>query len=79
MEFILNQFVKKSSSRSSGRGPRLGAKRLIRKTVHATTIKKSKRKVGATIARSARYVTKFALGSALGLGKLATLILVGKL
>jgi hypothetical protein len=79
MEFILNQFVKKSSSRSGGRGPRLGAKRLIKKTVHASTIKKSKRKVGATIARSARYVTKLALGSALGLGKLATLILVGKL
>ena len=79
MEFILNQFVKKSSSRGGGHSPRLGTKRLIKKTVHAGTVKKSKRKVGATIVRSARYVTKLALGSALGLGKLATLILVGKL
>jgi hypothetical protein len=79
MEFILNQFVKKSSSRGGGHSPRLGTKRLIKKTVHAGAIKKSKRKIGTTIVRGARFVTKLALGSALGLGKLASLILIGKL
>jgi hypothetical protein len=79
MELILNQFVKKAATKSRQSSPKLGAKRLIRKTVGLGVAKKSQRSLGKTIASTTRPVTKLMLRAAKGLGRLATFILIGRL
>ena len=79
MELILNQFVKKVATKSRQSSPKLGAKRLIRKTVGLGVAKKSQRSLGKTIASTTRPATKLMLRAAKGLGRLATFILIGRL
>jgi hypothetical protein len=79
MELILNQFVKKAATKSRQSSPKLGAKRLIRKTVGLGVAKKSQRSLGKTIASTTRPATKLVLRAAKGLGRLATFILIGRL
>lgn len=83
MEFILNQFVKKSSSKSNRPNARLGAKRLIRKNVEVgvetVPIKRPRKRLGSAVARGVRLATRLTVGASVGLGKLATLILIGRL
>ena len=79
MEFILNQFGKKAASKSRRSSPKLGAKRLIKKSVGVGVAKASGHSLGKTITRGARPVTRLMFGEAKGLGKLATLILIGRL
>ncbi len=79
MELILNQFVKKTSSTSGQSISKLGAKRLIKRSVGLGVGKKSRPSLGKTIVRGARPVTKLIYGAAKGLGRLATLILIGRL
>lgn len=79
MELILNQFVKKTSSTGRQSSPKLGAKRLIRRTVGLGVSKKSRSSLGKTIVRSARPVTKLIYSAAKGLGRMATFILIGRL
>ncbi len=87
MEFILNQFVKKSSSKSNRPNARLGAKRLIRKNVEVgvetiprkRAIKRPRKRLGSAVARGVRLATRLTVGASVGLGKLATLILIGRL
>jgi hypothetical protein len=78
MELILNQFVKKAATKSRQSSPKLGAKRLIRRTVGLGVAKKSQRSLGKTIASTTRPATKLMLRAAKGLG-LATFILIGRL
>ena len=79
MELILNQFVKKVATKSRQSSPKLGAKRLIRRTVGLGVDKKSQRSLGKTIASTTRPATKLMLRAAKGLGRLATFILIGRL
>lgn len=79
MEFILNQFGKKAASKSRRSRPKLGDKRLIKRSVDVGVAKASRQSLGKVLARGARPVTRFMFGAAKGLGKLATLILIGKL
>ncbi len=79
MELILNQLVKKASSTGRQSSPKLGAKRLIRRAVGLGVSKKSRSSLGKTIVRGARPATKLMLRAAKGLGRLATLILIGRL
>lgn len=79
MELILNQFFKKTSSTRGQSSSKLGAKRLIKRSVGLRVGKKSRQSLGKTIIRSARPVTKLIYGAVKGLGRLATLILIGKL
>ena len=79
MELILNQFVKKTSSTRRQSISKLGAKRLIKRSVDLGVGKKSRHSLGKAIVRGARPVAKFIYGAAKGLGKLATLILIGRL
>jgi hypothetical protein len=79
MELILNQFVKKTSSTRGQSISKLGAKRLIKRSVGLGVGKKSRPSLGKTIVRGARPVTKLIYGAAKGLGRLVTLILIGRL
>ena len=79
MEFILNQFVKKAASKSRRSNPKLGAKRLIKRSVGVGEVKASRQSLGKAITRGSRPVTILMFGAAKGLGKLATLILIGRL
>ena len=79
MELILNQFIKKVATKSRQSSPKLGAKRLIRRTVGLGVAKKSQRSLGKTIASTTRPATKLMLRAAKGLGRLATFILIGRL
>ena len=79
MELILNQLVKKASSTGRQSSPKIGAKRLIRRTVGLGTVKKSRPSLGKTIARGARPVTKLIYGATKALGRIATFILIGRL
>lgn len=79
MELILNQFVKKTSSTRGQSISKLGAKRLIKISVGLGVGKKSRPSLGKTIVPGARPVTKLIYGAAKGLGRLATLILIGRL
>ncbi|MFZ9265003.1 MAG: hypothetical protein ACO222_07555 [Polynucleobacter sp.] len=79
MELILNQFVKKAAAKSGRSSPKLGAKRLIKRSAGLAIAKKSQQSLGKTITRSTRPATKLMLRAAKGLGRLATLILIGRL
>ena len=79
MELILNQFVKKAATKNRQSNPKLGAKRLIRRTVGLGVAKRSQRSLGKTIASTTRPATKLMLRAAKGLGRLATFILIGRL
>ena len=79
MELIFNQFVKKAAAKSGRSSPKLGAKRLIKRSAGLAIAKKSQQSLGTTITRSTRPATKLMLRAAKGLGRLATLILIGRL
>ena len=79
MEFILNQFGKKAATKSRRLIPKLGAKRLIKKSVGVGVAKASRQSLGKVLVRGTRPMTRFMFGAAKGLGKLATLILIGRL
>ena len=71
MEFILkNAFIKASASTVRH------AKRMVKKTVHKTRRASTRsRKTTGMISKSLRLATR----ATMGLGKLATLVLIGKL
>ncbi|MFM8152127.1 MAG: hypothetical protein ACKN8Y_02020, partial [Polynucleobacter victoriensis] len=76
---ILNQFGKKAATKSRRLSPKLGAKRRIKKSVGVGMAKASRQSLGKVLARGTRPMTRFVFGAAKGLGKLATLILIGRL